>query len=105
MSRFRQNIAFSYCPINTIGNVDQYRLSITSIRFGYTRVAMPDEIAKAYLVPTWCFYGVEQDYYSDPGKTQYKLDGNNCYTQDIPGHCFLTLNALDGSVIDRSLGY
>lgn len=105
MSRFRQNIAFSYCPINTIGNVDQYRLSITSIRFGYTRVAMPDEIAKAYLVPTWCFYGVEQDYYSDPGKTQYKLDGNNCYTQDIPGHCVLTLNALDGSVIDRSLGY
>ena len=105
MERFRQNISLSYNPVNTIGNVDEYRVSITSIRFGFTRVRQPNQENLGMLLPSWCFYGVEQDYYSDPGKTQYKLDGNNCYTQDIPGHCFLTLNALDGSVIDRSLGY
>lgn len=105
MERFQQSIVVSYNPINTGENVDEYRLYINRIEFGYTRVAIPNKNAEAMLVPSWGFYGYELDYYKDAGSTQHILDENNCKRQDMPGHCFLTINAIDGSVIDRTLGY
>lgn len=105
MQRFRSSIAASYLPINTVGNVDEYRLTIDRIEFGYTRVAMPDRQSVGMLVPSWGFYGVEKDYYRNAAATQQILDEDNCHMQDTPGHCFLTINAIDGSVIDRMVGY
>lgn len=105
MQRFRSSIAASYLPINTVGNVDEYRLTIDRIEFGYTRVAMPDRQSVGMLVPSWGFYGVEKDYYRNAAATQQILDEDNCHMQDTPGHCFLTINAIDGSVIDRIVGY
>lgn len=77
---------------------------INRIVLGYIKLREKDT-GNQMLVPAWNCYGYETNHYREQQPGGYLLDENNCYTQDIPGHCFLTLNAIDGSVIDRSLGY
>jgi hypothetical protein len=68
---------------------------ITQIRFGYTRVRDADIYDTGILIPAWDFYG---EYVYDP-------DG------ELPEYGFrydqsmFTINAIDGSIINRQLGY
>ena len=72
---------------------------IDRIVLGYARIYEPSTDAHTgLLVPVWDFFGsrkVEGDYdgesYSD--------------VTDYPTWSFLTINAVDGSIIDRDLGY
>ena len=72
---------------------------IDRIVLGYARIYEPSTDAyTGLLVPVWDFFGsrkIDSDYdgesYSD--------------TTDYPTWSFLTINAVDGSIIDRSLGY
>ena len=103
MDRFEKSIAYSYVPIEK--NVSARALYITSIEFGYTRIAAINQENTGILTPSWSFYGYEVDYYDSQDDTQLVLSEDNSILRAEPAHCFLTLNALDGSVIDRSLGY
>lgn len=72
---------------------------IDRIVLGYARIYEPStDPHTGLLVPVWDFFGsrkVEGDY-----------DGNS-YSDitDYPSWSFLTINAVDGSIIDRDLGY
>ena len=104
MERFEKNIAYSYIPIDQ--NVSSRELHIDRIDFGYTRIAMIHQENVGMLVPSWSFYGYEIDYYDSQKDTQWVLsEDNSVQRDDVPVHRFLTLNALDGSVIDFNQGF
>lgn len=65
---------------------------INRVEFGFAKVLMKNSKNDYKLVPTWSFMGNDQDTIKE-GNSQ----GSST--------CFLTINAIDGSVIDRGLMY
>lgn len=61
------------------------KLDIDRIELGYTKVLMQNSNGQYKLIPSWNFYGTENS-----GSKEY---------------CFMTINAIDGTVIDRRLMY
>lgn len=51
------------------------------------------------------FFSYSVDKYSEPQPGGWQLDENNEFVNKVNGHSFLTINAIDGSIIDRNLGY
>jgi beta-lactamase regulating signal transducer with metallopeptidase domain len=96
---------------------------VERISLGYTRVAAKDSPDEYLLVPVWDFFGSKQDSYDIDAITkqmrQSASEGEDKVINEIietyqrlndqrtspGGFCFLTINAIDGSVIDRNLGY
>ena len=76
-------------------------MNIERIELGLMRIAQPG--SDEYLVvPVWDFYGStilssERASYTDE---EYWQKINHFY-----GRSFLTVNAIDGSIIDRKMGY
>lgn len=78
------------------GYDETYR--ITSIEFSYMRVKVQNS-DEYYLLPVWDFLGyVEYDWDMTPGDRA--VSQNFFRNMSI-----LTINAIDGSIIDRNLGY
>ena len=103
MERFyesiEQNACFSENP-DVIGR----SISIGEIRLGGMRIIEKD--TQNYLfVPVWSFFGTVTETYAegcgDPGQMNEK---NQIIERDFR-QCILTINAIDGSVIDRNQGY
>ncbi len=67
------------------------RAWITDIRLGYLRVMRSDQPDMLMLIPVWDFYGT--------------VTFNGGYVQNWACHSWLTINAMDGTVIDRQYGY
>ena len=61
------------------------------------RIRSKENIEEGLLVPVWDFWGTEH----------YEYDGwdNYGFTGDNVERIVLTINAVDGRVIDRELGY
>ena len=72
---------------------------IDRIVLGYARIYEPSKDAHTgLLVPVWDFFGTR--------KVESEYDGESYSdTTDYPTWSYLTINAVDGSIIDRSLGY
>lgn len=75
------------------------QFNITEIRFGYTRITESNNSYSGLLVPTWTFYGQNQTTY-----TRVSDGATRSYTGS-PGQDWMTINAIDGSVIDMGVGY
>lgn len=77
---------------------DQKIYHITKIKLGYCRIYDPQtDNNTGELVPVWDFYG---------GFDLDSKDGNNVRDNGIySNESMLTINAVDGTIIDRSLGY
>lgn len=72
---------------------------ITEIRFGLTRITEQNKRDSGLLIPVWDFFGKQTQYIDQGnGKTMESV-------RDTPYWSLLTINAIDGSIIDRSLGY
>lgn len=71
-------------------------ITVDHIQFGLTRVTEQDKRDSGLLVPVWDFFGITTYIMDDNGQTKEFDDG------PIP---ILTVNAVDGSIINRSLGY
>lgn len=69
-------------------------INIEKIVLGYMCIAKKDDIGTMLIIPVWDFIGTSQ-YTDESGRTT----GNNAQKS------YLTMNAIDGSIIDRSLGY
>lgn len=67
-------------------------MDIREIRFGYMAVKQSESIGGYYYIPVWDFYGV---YYPNYGQPDRESDDEPVFT----------VNAIDGTVIDRDLGY
>ena len=70
---------------------DGARARVTDIRLGYLRVMRPDQPDMLTLIPVWDFYGT--------------VTFNGSFIQNWACHSWLTINAIDGTVIDRQYGY
>ncbi|GHT86140.1 hypothetical protein FACS18947_5720 [Bacteroidia bacterium] len=70
--------------------------NVTEIRFGLTRVTEQNKRDSGLIVPVWDFIGTCTYHSEDNGQTKSYVDG------PIP---ILTVNAIDGTIINRSLGY
>jgi len=56
------------------------------------------------MTPVWDFYGYESLKMQDPAaavKKQFTINADGEYVSNTFGKSYLTLNAIDGSVIDR----
>lgn len=73
------------------GDVPSVTIDIDRVVLGYTRISEADSYDTGLLIPVWDFKGTVQDQYY--GKTGMKYGS------------VLTINAIDGSIVDRSLGY
>ena len=69
---------------------------IDQVRLGYMRIVEKGTWTEGKMVPVWDFMGSETIRYPDADES-YVLDG--------PCESWLTINALDGTVIDRGFGY
>lgn len=79
---------------NATGSDEEDKLSIDIDRviLRYTRISEEDSFDTGLLVPVWDFMGRITGQYGE--KLNQKSDT-----------CILTINAIDGTVIDRALGY
>lgn len=87
---------------NSDAEIIAREIHIDEITLGMMKIKLAD--GNGYMfVPVWDFFGYSVNTYTD--NTQLLLDGNNQKTIDEFGKSYLTINALDGSMIDRGLGY
>lgn len=73
----------------------QVRMEIDRITLGYTRVDFKNDMNRFMLVPVWDFFGT-YECLADGRVVTSALEG---------GNSLLTINAMDGTVIDRNYGY
>jgi hypothetical protein len=74
------------------GNIaDDIVIEIKQIRLGLARVIEKNNNSNALFVPVWDFFGIKTRQGVSTGMDGYQS--------------LLTINAIDGSIIDRSLGY
>lgn len=70
--------------------------NINEVRLGYMRVRDSAGAGTGSMVPVWDFFGSKTIVYSQE---------NEPYVQAEPYYSWLTINAMDGTIIDRGLGY
>jgi hypothetical protein len=91
---FDQNIVL------TKKEYDTY-ISIDTIQLGLMRIAKPNS-GDYLVIPVWDFYG---NYTGASGVVPRTEDEYWSLMGDFPDRSFLTINAIDGSVIDRGTGH
>lgn len=74
----------------------QVEYTIDEVRLGYMRIMEKGTWTEGRMVPVWDFTGSETIHYPDTQEP---------YVMDNPYASWLTINALDGTVISRELGY
>ena len=86
------DVAKSILPLKyaALGGNTWSTIKIERIQLGYMRVLQIDHPDSLMLVPVWDFYG----WYE-----------TSAHRYDFPSHSLLTINAIDGTVIDRLYGY
>ena len=93
---------------NRIETLYSNHIIIDKIVLGYMRVRQSTGQEEYILIPVWDFIGRESIHMDCKHK---KLDRIYEVETEMPEygyedqHSFLTINAIDGSIIDRSLGY
>lgn len=95
-----KNISYYYNDSAIIGR----EIVIDRIVLGLTKIRQKDS-SEQILIPTWNFFGHEINKYDKPQPGGFILDENNSYTMDAVGQSYLTINAIDGSIIDVNQGY
>ena len=76
-------------------NTYQVKIHIDHIVFGYTRTDFKDDMNRFMLVPVWDFFGTYECLRNGQAEVCHSEDGNS----------LLTINAMDGTIIDRNYGY
>ncbi len=92
---FEQMMFVKYSYYENFGVI--ITIDIDNVRFGLTRICSPNDSKKGLLVPTWDFFGTW-------GFTKQGSDEIDT-SESIPYESYLTINAIDGSIIDRNMGY
>lgn len=76
---------------------------IDDIRLGVMKVKSKDK-NEYKMVPVWDFFGYSTESFDKQPSGYYVLDANNQYVNKALCS-YMTINAVDGTVIDRMLGY
>ena len=86
---------------NIVIDIDKITLSLARIRY-------KGHPGQYIVIPVWDFYGdvaISSDERLPINANLRKTDKDNEYTINNPYQSIITVNALDGTIIDRSLGY
>ena len=82
------------------------KIIITKAVLGMFQIREKNSENGLIMVPAWNFFGYEVDKYEGQQAGGYELNENNEYVNDqLQGHSFLTINAIDGSIINPLVGY
>jgi hypothetical protein len=103
-SIFKGNIGRNIDYYDNNQAIIEREIHINRIALGLTKIKQIDS-NEYILVPTWNFFGYEVNKYDGQQPGGYQLDENNSYTQEAVGQSFLTINAIDGSLINTDIGY
>jgi hypothetical protein len=76
----------------------EHQITIHHIKFGYMRVKMRDQSNRYEMVPVWDFFASENRKYFWDNEWHINCDFGMM-------NSLLTINAIDGTIIDRDLGY
>lgn len=100
-----ENIAMLYLKSGeAYTDFDKNVMKITDIRFGYMQVKQPNS-EEYVLTPVWDFYGESTFVYDDSAEYFFELY-DSIYCDDVfTQYTKFTISAVDGTVIDRDLGY
>ncbi len=101
---FRKNIGMNIDYSDNDPNITGREIHINRVVLGLTKIKQKDS-REHILVPSWNFFGYEINKYDGPQPGGYILDENHTYTQEAVGQSFLTINAVDGSLINTDVGY
>lgn len=74
-------------------------IKIDHIQLEYQRITEQNSIENGLLVPVWNFYGTRTN---KEQSGEVSTENNGFFD---PQQCFLTINAIDGSIIDAEMGY
>ena len=103
---FRKQVANDGLRINTDDHeIAKSTIDINRITLGMIQIREKDTYDGLLMIPAWNFYGVETFTYNENVEGGYMLNENNEYVNEMPGYSFLTINAIDGSIINPLLGY
>ena len=91
---FRKNIEIKHIW-NDDQKIDSREIHIQRITLGMIRIANQNDSDGFILVPAWDFFGYTVTVSDDDSESK----------DDYTTSSYLTINAIDGSIIDRSLGY
>jgi hypothetical protein len=80
-----------YADSRSFEKQDKSTLNITKVKLGLMRVLEQNKDT-GLIIPVWDFFGSQT------------WEGQS-YKNDDPSHSFLTINAIDGSIINREAGY
>jgi hypothetical protein len=86
------------------------KITIEEAKLGLMCVKWQGHEAEYLMIPVWDFYGYESFVFQDPAdaiQKQMPVDANGRPIGSLLGgpKSFLTLSAIDGSVINRTIGY
>ena len=81
------------------GKETRMDVDITKVSLSLMRIRDKGSM-QGTIVPVWDFWGTSDWYDVAPNKWGYNEKGTNYTTQPM-----LTLNAIDGNVVSRELGY
>lgn len=84
---------------NTANGFDVIKnIDITDVRLSLMRIRSKDTLSEGLLVPVWDFWGTVSRHAADSAYSDMVYEGGE-YT------IALTVNAIDGTIIDREIGY
>lgn len=81
---------------NNDTEIKQATFKVDRVTLGYIRVPLKDKPNEYMLVPVWDFFGTKETEFNDSNKEKEIYNSLD--------ESFLTINAIDGSIIDRSKG-
>ena len=90
---FEETVAIAYGEDEYAYGDYVYNIDVTNVVLRYARISGPNEFDDGYLVPVWDFEGI-----IDIKDGEDWIKGNSLES-------VFTINAIDGSVIDHTLGY
>ena len=96
---YEQMMEYKFSSMMDDPSMMKYKVDVDRITLGYMRIYNPSENNRSgVLVPVWDFFG---------GSENERKDGDVIFNDSsyFPCESKITINAIDGTVIDRSLGY
>ncbi len=97
MSIFKQMMLTTYEYISNDTEIESISFDISKIDLGLQRIAEQNSIEYGLLVPVWSFYGTEVIQNVDKS---VEIEDSIISCDPI-----LVINAIDGTIIDPTIGY
>ncbi len=82
-------------------NICKRDIIINKIVLGFAKVPRENAFNQGLLVPAWDFFGYRIDTYTQQEPGGYPLDKNNQYINKAFMNSYISINAIDGSIVDR----